>query len=169
MENKTEDNKKESIRNVNEKWIDRIYESLVTVEMYERQFMNGAADIQTYINALVARNPGGVLSSSQISLIGYTYNEFSILFSNIEAIVPEEDMKILREKLKKCQDIANGRFGKLYSYRRGMNGGVTGLKIYNPYILLGEKYSEIRNDVVKCLSHILYAQDKTKSIRGRTT
>lgn len=161
-----EEETQESIKNVSDKWLDRIFNSLTTLEYYERQLRMGYQGLSEYLESLNNPNPEGTKVVAQVQATAFLLNEYEMLFNNVETEIEKGQMKILRDKLKLCKEIWVGKHGEVVSYkyarRRGERIAIGG-KFHSNFFEIIDLFSEMRRILISNLSHILFIQNKIES------
>lgn len=162
----------ESKKDVSEKWLDDIYFSLRTLEMFERQLRAGVVDLFEFLHSLGYSNATGKAAIAQAKAIQLVTDEFELILNNTEKIIPKDKLKDLRTKLLFCLNIQGGKYGKMFDYKyrsQNMSSGsyVCGINLYKPFFIFQNTISQMRKELVSCLSHILFVTDKKKNLKSK--
>ncbi len=153
----------ESQKNVSEKWLDYIYQSIVRLEEFERIARDGAIELIQLLQI-----PEDNLNEVRLKNIKLMLTEFDILLSNIRPILKKEDFNNMRSSLKsltllyegKLKNNETGENIEVYKYiHTNKNKYSTKRKLIlnTAFEFLIEKAIELRAELVNSVSHILFS------------
>ena len=162
-------NFEESKKDISDKWLDKIDDSLKRLEFYERQLRVGHQNIFEYINGLGFTNPYVKTCLAQIEATTLMIEEFEIIFTNTEKIIANEKMIELKNKLVLCRNISSGKYGEchkgLHEFKKGKSI-LTKVIFKKPFDDLLKELSELRRELVNELSHLLWIGRENKEERA---
>ena len=91
MINKIENEFEESKKDISDRWLERLDQSLKSLEHYERIIRNGHPDIYEFIEASGFKNPEVRTSLAQIDAIKFMISEFEICFNNCQKVIKKDN------------------------------------------------------------------------------
>lgn len=162
----------ESIKNVSEKFLDVIFQSLQRLELHERYMKNGCIDLMEYIR--IFHHPEGTINYVRVKNLKLMIHEFDILLNNTHSILSDDDHKDLQNKLKTIKKIINEGITKkdkdnktketLLVFKESFdNISKQKTMTLNPlFNIIQTELCSLRGLFVKSLNHILYSQTKNK-------
>ncbi len=161
-----EEEKRESQKNVSDKFLDAIFNSLGKLDDHERDMLEGCANLLEYIPHLRFRNPSESLNYVQAKNMQLMVDEFNFLFGYIQGIVEEPKLKEMEEKLKNIRTvIINGIKNKktkevIYPFYENYSqqNNSRRMALTNLFPLVCGSLSDLKREVISSLSYILYSR-----------
>lgn len=151
-----EEDNRESLKNISEKFLESIGKNLERLEFYERNIRNGCYDLMTYIKS---ENCNLSLIELKIKNIDFMVSEFKIILPNIKKIIPTKKYEELKLKLDNCDKKI---FKKVHWHTfdnhitKKIHTIIREVEFRNIQLEL----SSLRGEIIESLSHILYNQIK---------
>lgn len=174
MIDKNKQEEQGSMKDVSDKWLDLIFNSLKLLEYYEREFKSGCQGIQDFIQQLGYANPYGILAMSQVKAMELLVNEFDITLTNIEPIISKNKYEEMRKKLLYCMELQSSKYGVLYEYTWGCTDKfhgkpyTNGIKFHLLFFTFIQKTAELRGDIIRELSPVLFIKQLGKQKQKQT-
>ncbi len=162
-----EEEKRESQKNVSDKFLDAIFNSLGKLDDHERNMLEGCSDLMEYIPYLKFRNMSDSLNYVQAKNMRFMADEFNFLFGYIQGIIEENKLKEMEEELKNIRTIIEEGIEykktkeKVYpfyesnSQRRSDPNKMILTHLFSPVC---RRLSDLKRKVLLSLSHILYSR-----------
>jgi len=159
MENNQES--KESQKDISNKFLDVIFESLQRLEIHERRMFEGCIDLKEYIDQLNFKIDINFVRAKNMTLM---IKEFEICFRNINAIVNSDKLKEMQEGLKKIKSIVNSGMSdkknkKVFPFNIILNKPqkISEIKINYLFEKIEIGLSMLRGKVISSLTPVLYS------------
>ena len=161
----------ESLKNVSDRFLDLIFDSLRSLQENETCMKEGCANLVEYMREF--NIPSSDINNIQVKNMQLMINEFDKLFKNITPIVEKDTMKNMKQKLNEYQKVMDKGYinkeGKTFMiYKSGYDQlkKTNNINIKPLFYMVGNQLSDLRGEVILSLKHILYTQ-KTKDKKPR--
>lgn len=150
----------ESKKDVSNRWLNFIYDSLIRLEEDERRMRNGCLDLVEFFQ--LSQNNKNLITDLQINNMKFMLDEFDILLHNVRSILTKEKYDRLREKLKLYTDIFKGEskvelFKVVVSNADRKNR--TRSELTPAFNKIADDLGKLRAKLVQNLDHILFIKD----------
>jgi len=169
-----EESKGESLKNISDKFLDLIFDSLKILQYYETCMKQGCENLMEYMeNFKIERKD---ISYIQLKNMELMIHEFDKLFKNVKSIVDITKMKEMEKKLDDMKKILGKEYiekdgKKFYVYKETHNQKekTRDMKLGQVFYIIANDLSTLRGDVISNLSHILYTQKQNKGKKQKAT
>ncbi len=158
---------RESEKNVSDKFLDLIFESLQNLQDFETCMSRGCSNLIDFMREFNINYQDPLrMNYIKVENMMLMIQEFDKLFTNIKSIVEKKEMESMETKLKKLKgEIDKGVYSRkekitFIAFKETINQKLKtrGMMIYPLFDLISKKLLELRGDVVSSLKHILFAQ-----------
>ncbi len=163
-----EEEKRESQKNVSDKFLDVIFDSLGNLDTSERHMEKGYADLEEFQPYVKFREPLEQLHYIEYANMKLMCSEFNFLFGYIEDIIDETKLKDMEEKLENIRKvIEEGIESKktkeiIYPFYECFDPQSKSMKMIltDLFPLVCKDLSKLKREVIHSLSHILHSREK---------
>lgn len=162
---------RESEKNVSDKFLDLIFESLQNLQDFETCMNRGCSNLIDFMREFnINYQDPLIMNYVKVENMMLMIQEFEKLFTNIKSIVKDTEMKSMKDKFKKIkEEVDKGLYSekeeKTYiAFKETINQKLKtrGMVIYPLFDLISKELLILRGDVVSSLNHILFVQGKPK-------
>lgn len=161
-----EEQQRESQKNVSDKFLDAIFNSLGKLDDHERNMLEGCSDLMEYIPHLRFRNISDSLNYIQVANMKFMIDEFNFLFGYIQGIVDTTKFKEMEEELKNIRKIIEEGIKnkkteeKVYPFNERFDPQSKSMKmmITELFPIVCKTLSKLKRDVIASLGYILYSR-----------
>lgn len=165
QEIETEQESNQSKKDISNKWLDAIYERLVSLNFHEKLARDGCQSIIQYVN--IPHQQLQALPQIQLKNLDLSISDFDMMFKDINDVVKGNQLKEMKKKLSKIKSLKIGDLNGV-SYYKFNNVVVKGkqkkkLALTSTFYIMVNELSELRGDLVSSLKHILWKQDDEQS------
>ncbi len=158
---------RESEKNVSDKFLDLIFESLQNLQDFETCMNRGCSNLIDFMREFNMNYQDPlIMNYVRVENMMLMIQEFEKLFTNIRSIVDETKMKSMEDKFKKVKvevekGLSSKKEKKTYiAFKETINQKLKtrGMVIYPLFDLICKELLILRGDVVSGLNHILFSQ-----------
>ena len=165
-----EEEKRESQKNVSDKFLDAIFNSLGKLDDHERNMLEGCSNLMEFIPYLRFRNMSDSLNYIQVENMKFMVDEFNFLFGYIQGIIDKIKLKNMEDKLENIRKvIEEGIENKkteeiIYPFYECFDPQSKSMKIMltELFSLSCRDLSKLKREVIASLGHILYSRKENK-------
>ncbi len=175
MLEESRESSRESEKNVSDKFLDLIFESLQNLQDFETCMNRGCSNLIDFMREFNINYQDPLrMNYIKVENVMLMVHEFNKLFTNIKSIVDKTKMEKMEEKLKKIKgEIENGIYSAkektmFIAFKETINQKLKtrGMTIYPLFDLISKELLGLRGDVVSSLNHILFSQ-KQENLSGK--
>ena len=158
----------ESQKNVSDKFLDLIFDTLQTLRQREFMMKMGFDSLIEYMRMFNFKEKN--INYLKVENMNLMIADFEIILSDIEVIVNDEKIKSMNEHLDDIKKLISKGYkskteGQLFAFKEiydQRNKGVRYMKLHPLFDILVEKLSGLRRELNLNLKSILYTQKKLK-------
>lgn len=139
--------------NINEKWLDNIYENIKKIEEYERLVREGCASLLDYVQIPLKSRPV-VVGLTQFKTLRFLLTEFTLLLADLTPVL-EDKSKIYQKTIDTIDEvILNEKY--FIQKRYDVNKNLTSVELTKLFYETVKTIHILKRDLFKEIKHILY-------------
>lgn len=140
--------------NINDKWLDNVYENIKALEEYERLIREGCKSLLDFLN-IPYKNRPVIIGDTQFKNIKFFLTEFKLLLGDLSPILGEDDEKSFYNIINKIDD-ALKRQDLFITNKYDLNNNLIEVVPTKFFWETVEALHRTKVDLFRKIKHILY-------------